>query len=258
MKTIEFIKANGLQALTEQLGIAVKPFVTPEGDTLYLLDYNQIDSPKTDPIVMECRSLILDSEFNVVSRSFDRFFNYGEAQNVMPEIDWSKAVVYPKIDGSLIKIYNYKGTWYVSTRGMAFADSKVNGFDMTFKDLVMKALDVESEEKLREYFPLEGDYYKEYPEEWLRGAKQAQEFISGQYHKSKVGDIQFVECNGSIYQGMDYDNIPQGTEDSTFSIIEVNGSYYKVFLTYTSYGNFYFDEKAWLVEPKTVEVVVYE
>jgi len=36
----------------------------------------------------------------------------------MPEIDWSKAEVFPKIDGSLIKIYNYRGTWYCSTRGM--------------------------------------------------------------------------------------------------------------------------------------------
>lgn len=80
MKTLEFIKEHGLSALTEKLGIAVKPFITPSGDTLYLLDYNQIDSPKTDPIVCECRSLIIDSDYNVVSRSFDRFFNYSEIQ----------------------------------------------------------------------------------------------------------------------------------------------------------------------------------
>src|SRR5690606_31211901 len=53
-----------------------------------------------------------------------------------------KSRVYSKIDGSLIKIYNWKGVWYISTRGTAFAESQVNGWDITFKDMVLRALDV--------------------------------------------------------------------------------------------------------------------
>lgn len=136
MQVIEFIKKNGLQALTEQFAISVK-----QTDDLLMLNYNQIDSPKTHPIVQECRSLILEAgTLKVVSRSFDRFFNYGEALNVMPEIDWRRAVAYEKVDGSLIKIYNHNGHWYISTKGMVYGDSDCMGYGVTFKELVWKAL----------------------------------------------------------------------------------------------------------------------
>lgn len=141
MKVIEFIKQNGFNALTEQLGISVK-FV----DDLVLLNYNQIDSPKTDPIVIECRSLILNREtLEVVSRGFDRFFNLGEAQNVMPVIDWSRAKLFDKVDGSLIKIYHHNDKWNISTRGTAYAESDCMGYGITFKELVLKALDCEDD-----------------------------------------------------------------------------------------------------------------
>lgn len=140
MKVIEFIKQHGLEALTEQLAISVKKV-----DDLLVLNYNQIDSPKTHPIVMECRSLILDTNLNVVSRSFCRFFNYGEALNVMPEIDWSRAVAYEKVDGSLIKIYRHKSRWNIATKGTAYGESDCMGYGVTFKELVLRALDCDSD-----------------------------------------------------------------------------------------------------------------
>jgi len=136
MKVIEFIKEYGLDALTSVFAISVKKV-----DDLLMLNYNQIDSPKTDPIVMECRSLILEADtLKVVSRSFDRFFNYGEALNVMPEIDWKRAVAYEKVDGSLIKLYNHKGHWYISTKGTVYGDSDCMGYGITFFELVLKAI----------------------------------------------------------------------------------------------------------------------
>lgn len=144
MQVIDFIRNNsvtadlreGLEKLTIQLGISVK-YV----DDLIVLNYNQIESPKTHPIVMECRSLILEAgTLKVVSRSFDRFFNYGEALNVTPEIDWNRAIAYEKVDGSLIKIYNHKGHWYISTKGTAYGDSDCMGYGITFAELVYKAL----------------------------------------------------------------------------------------------------------------------
>jgi T4 RnlA family RNA ligase len=154
MQVIEFIKRHstslhdldeGLSALTEQLAISVKKV-----DDLLVLNYNQIDSPKTNPIVMECRSLILEAgTLRVVSRSFDRFFNYGEALNVMPVIDWSKAVTYDKVDGSLIKIYRHKGRWNVSTKGTAYGESDCMGYGVTFKELVLKALGCDTDSRFQ-------------------------------------------------------------------------------------------------------------
>jgi T4 RnlA family RNA ligase len=142
MQVIQFIKEKGFQALTDELGIVVK-FV----DDLVVLNYNQIESPRTNPITMECRSLILHRDtLKVVSRSFDRFFNLGEALNVMPTIDWSRAEIFEKVDGSLIKIYNHCGVWKVATRGTAYAESDCMGHGITFAELVYKAIGAEDAE----------------------------------------------------------------------------------------------------------------
>lgn len=139
MEVIEYLKQYGPEKLTEEFAISVKSV-----DDLLVLNYNQIESPKTNPLVIECRSLILDNQYSIVSRSMDRFFNYGEALNVQPEIDFSKAICYEKVDGSLIKIYNHKGVWLAATRGTAYAESP-SGFGHTFKSLVLKALECEEE-----------------------------------------------------------------------------------------------------------------
>ena len=133
MKVIEYLKENGTEKLTSEFGVIVKKY---EDAQLLVLNYDQINSPKND-ITSECRGLILDYDYNIVSRSFDRFFNYGEQFSTFNP---ATAVAYEKVDGSLIKIYNWNGNWYVSTRGTAFAESGVNGWDLTFKDMVFRAL----------------------------------------------------------------------------------------------------------------------
>ena len=143
MKVIEYLKSNGVKSLEQEYSVIVKEY-----DDLYVLNYDQIESPKTSDIVKECRGLILDKQFNVVSRSFDRFFNYGEA-GCCKDLDITKCSIYEKIDGSLIKIYCYKGIWYVSTRGTAFAETSVSDFGITFKELVFKALGVYSEDEFQ-------------------------------------------------------------------------------------------------------------
>lgn len=146
MKVQQYLRENGIEALKTEFGIKVKEY--PEG--LLVLNYDQIDSPKSHPIVMECRGLILDTDYNVVSRSMDRFFNFKEVPESQEHIDMKKAEVFEKVDGSLIRIYNWKNTWYVATRGLAFAEGIVNGFNLTFKDLVFKALNVNSESEFQD------------------------------------------------------------------------------------------------------------
>jgi hypothetical protein len=130
-------------ALTEQFGIKVK-FYDEEG--IVLLDYHQIDSPKMHPVVIECRSLILDTfTFEVVSRKFDRFFNYGEALEYYHDFDLSRSVIMEKADGSLIGVYNHNGKWHISTRGMAFAEGE-HIMGGTFRDKVLDAFEVNEDE----------------------------------------------------------------------------------------------------------------
>jgi hypothetical protein len=131
-----------LAELTKDYAIKVKLY--EEG--LVVLNYDQINSPKSHPITMECRGLILGHDFNVVSRSMDRFFNLGEVPESQTHIDMTKATCFEKIDGSLIRIYFWDDEWHIATRGMAFAESAMNGFDVTFRELVLKALALSNEE----------------------------------------------------------------------------------------------------------------
>ena len=118
---------GGLILLQESpYNISVK--VHPDFSDLCQFTYSQIDSPKGDPIVKECRGLILDSHnnWNAVAFPFTRFFNDGEFQAA--PIDWSTARVYEKIDGTLIIMYYYLGAWRIATRGSPDASGPVGDF----------------------------------------------------------------------------------------------------------------------------------
>lgn len=102
---------------------------------LVLLKYSQIDSPMGNPIVQECRGIILDENENwkVVSRAFDKFFNYGEGHAA--EIDWTTAKVQEKLDGSMMVVYPYRGEWLVQSSGSSDASGTVGTESFTFADL---------------------------------------------------------------------------------------------------------------------------
>lgn len=151
MEVIKYIKEHGFDKLTEELGIKVKDY--PEHN-LVVLNYCQIDSPKTHPVVRECRGLILQKDtLQILCRPFDRFFNAGEAPETVEDFDITKAIAYEKIDGSLIKVWFNPMTnwWEIATRGTAFAESPVNGFDLTFRDLVHRAVGVSSHEEFDQH-----------------------------------------------------------------------------------------------------------
>lgn len=101
---------------------------------LILFKYD-IGADFRDPVVCASRGIILDStnDWEVVSYSYDKFFNYGESTAAV--IDWKTAVVTEKLDGSLTVLYNYKDTWCVQTSGSPDASGPVNGTDMDFATL---------------------------------------------------------------------------------------------------------------------------
>lgn len=142
MKLLQWFKENnfntvseGVEKLKQDFGIKVKEY--PE-DNLFVFNYCQIESPKTNDIVMECRGLILRDNFEIVCRPFDRFFNLGEALNITEKFSVSSSIVYEKLDGSLCKVYHSGESWQVATRGTAYAESE-NYTGEIFQDLMLKA-----------------------------------------------------------------------------------------------------------------------
>lgn len=150
MKVQEYLRGKNdplqaLASLKEELGIRYKVY---EEDGIVILDYDQIESPKTHPIVIECRSLILTyPEFDVVSRKFDRFFNYGEAPDLYADFSFDDAIVMEKADGSLIGVYHNPktGRWEISTRGMAKAEGE-HLFGGTWRQKVQEAFGFKDED----------------------------------------------------------------------------------------------------------------
>lgn len=120
---------------------AIKTTRHKEYPNLVLFKYNQIDSPFAEPLVRECRGIILDenNDWNVVSFPFTKFFNYGEGHAA--EIDWNSARVMEKVDGSLSTIYYYDGAWRVATSGTPDASGKVNDFGFSFHELFWKTFE---------------------------------------------------------------------------------------------------------------------
>lgn len=102
---------------------------------LVQFEYHQYDSPPAEPVVRECRGLILDQDdsWRVVARPFDRFFNLGEPH--ADRIDWSTARAQEKLDGSLTFLYHHAGEWHVATRGSPDASGRVTDHDLTFREL---------------------------------------------------------------------------------------------------------------------------
>jgi len=140
-----------LEVLEAELGIKARIY---EDDNLVLLDYNQIESPKTHPIVIECRSLILALDtFEVVSQKFRRFFNLGEAPDLVAGMDYSKSVVLEKADGSLSGVYRNPHTkqWEISTRGMAKAEGE-HIMGGTFRERMRSAFGFADEAEFQKYF----------------------------------------------------------------------------------------------------------
>lgn len=158
MKTIEWLNAQDgtpvevLESLRELKGI--KYSCNPDYPKLYVLNYCQINSPKYDAMVRECRSLVVefDGEWRVVSRSFDRFYNYGEKGG---EVDVTECVAYDKLDGSLICVFWYNNEWLYRTRKMIMPKVHIND------DILNPTWDVVIEEALGETWMEDAETYKD-------------------------------------------------------------------------------------------------
>lgn len=150
---------DGLAILKQTLGINS---VFHEREPLVILNYDIIESPKVHPVVCECRGLVLErSSWNVVARSFPRFFNYEEALAETANFDFSNFTASEKEDGSLILLYYYAGTWHVNTRG-SFGQGEVYGSGRTWEELFYSVVDEVGMDYLPIKFTLAFEYVGPY------------------------------------------------------------------------------------------------
>jgi hypothetical protein len=103
---------------------------------LVSLKYNLIESPMAEPIVQECRGMVVDTSGipRILAHPYNKFWNLGEP--LADTIDWSTARVQEKLDGSLITMFFHYGLdkWCVASSGHPTAGGSFGASEETFRD----------------------------------------------------------------------------------------------------------------------------
>jgi hypothetical protein len=97
LKIQEFLRSGSIGDLGIKYGIKSRSHTSHPN--LISFKYGQIDSPLGDPLVQECRGIILDrdKDWRVISYPYKKFFNVHEGHAA--PIDWSTASILEKLDG---------------------------------------------------------------------------------------------------------------------------------------------------------------
>lgn len=126
--------------LSSELGIKV---VRHDTLPLAIVNYDQLESPKTNPVVRECRGLVLNTnDYSLAAKSFNRFFNFGEVQDEMHLFNFDDFIVQTKHDGSLVLIFNFNGKWMANTRG-SFGKFLMDHQEFTWEQAFCKTLKID-------------------------------------------------------------------------------------------------------------------
>lgn len=119
-----------------------------EDGVLVSLKYDQIESDMSDPLVQQCRGMVLRVDAGLdhakaVAWPFNKFWNLGES--LAAQVDWNTAKVLEKLDGSLMSLYwdQPKDDWSVASSGTPTAGGIVGKGDEgeRFRDLFWRAWD---------------------------------------------------------------------------------------------------------------------
>lgn len=85
---------------------------------------------KWDDITLAMRGTILDSDGNLVAKSFNKFFNIDEIASI-PNDTFD---VFEKMDGSLGLLFNYNNQWIFASKGSFTSEQAIKGCEI-FKKL---------------------------------------------------------------------------------------------------------------------------
>ncbi len=106
---------------------------------LYIYNYSQKTQFNShwNFITMACRGLILDGDFNIVARPFQKFFNFEELNYNVPNEEW---IATEKLDGSLFIVGRYKQFIITATRGSFDSDQAMMGREILQKKYIDKGV----------------------------------------------------------------------------------------------------------------------
>lgn len=106
------------------------------------LKYDQIGSPMHEPIVQQCRGMVVDVERRqVIAWPYNKFWNLGEVH--ADPIDWATARVQEKLDGSLMILHWRGEEWAVASSGHPAAGGSFGADARTFREAFWSVMDAQ-------------------------------------------------------------------------------------------------------------------
>jgi RNA ligase len=98
---------------------------------IYIYNYSKSCSleGKWNEATIQCRGIIVDKDYNILARPFEKFFNYEEIED-KSVIPGGAADAYEKIDGSLGIMYWLDDVPYIATRGSFSSDQALHATEV--------------------------------------------------------------------------------------------------------------------------------
>jgi RNA ligase len=119
MKLADIMDVGELDRLVAEHYITRRP-----NDAGYLVLHNYTEKATFDrvwtPETRQCRGIISTRDGTIVARPFDKFFNIDESEETRIDVLESRPGpidITEKLDGSMIAVWFYDGSWHTSTRG---------------------------------------------------------------------------------------------------------------------------------------------
>lgn len=137
MELLRYLSENNLTIPTLETSDHLRVNTSQDGKLISVeyVSWNKSKEYISSPEIVESRGLVFEKETGkLVSRMFDRFFNYDEpvAEDTIRKFNWDDYYAFFKEDGSLIGMYFYDGNWCVCTSGTPDASGELGS--KTFHD----------------------------------------------------------------------------------------------------------------------------
>lgn len=118
-------------------------------DNLMMVRYDMTDKPQWEYLAArEARGSIIDTDtMEYVCRGYDKFFNVGEVMAPVPHPETTVRAT-EKIDGSIIKVWLYKGEMKISTNASIDGMRMNSNHGLSLGELFLEALGEEAREEL--------------------------------------------------------------------------------------------------------------
>ncbi len=131
----------------EQVANTSEVNLSDQDEELSIFCYSH-NSDVNNPLIQGCRGVIFNKEGELVSKAFGYTPMFSPQENPLPiEMEqylrehFEECQVYPSFEGALVRVFCYKGVWYLTTHRKLDAFKSYWGSQTSFGEMFLEALE---------------------------------------------------------------------------------------------------------------------